>query len=255
MLGHLISFRSDTDPKMYFWNKDDIDELELLGKDLEMKFSDYILCTGHRNQDTRHKCPHKFKGKKQCGFCRHKDISKIFTRLDFEGYEELQEEYIHQQFSIYLAGFGSCLVKCGVTRTERVEARLKEQGADYWAELMRFDNGEDAYATENELQNRFGLKNFIRNDTKLNLLGKEKSPQVLAEKLEQIKASRDFSDRLCNPEVRENTYPEPEKFELAYAIDGKITGSKGQLLFFEKDSDHFVLPMYKAVGRVFLLKE
>lgn len=255
MLGHLISFRTDTDPKIYFWKKDETDEFEMLGKEVHLKFSDYVLCTGHRDQETQHKCPHKFKGRKQCGYCRHKDISKIYTRLDFEGYEELQEEYLHQEFSIYLAGFGAGLVKCGVTKSERVEARLKEQGADYWIELMRFDDGEEAYSTECRLQQRFDLKNFIRNDTKLKLLQKEKSPEAIKAKLAQIKESGDFADRIYSTDIKENIYPVPDDFEISYLVDGKISGSKGQLLFYEKEGNHFIVPMYKTIGRVFLLRE
>jgi hypothetical protein len=156
---------------------------------------------------------------------------------------------------LYLASFGEDLVKCGVTKSERVEKRLKEQGADYWCELMRFDNGENAYNTETELQNRFALKNFVRNDVKLRLLGKAKSKDLLGRKLEEIKASGEFSDRIIDCSIRKNNFNEPEKFEVTYSVDGKISGCKGNLLFFERDSDNFVVPMHKAIGRVFLLKE
>jgi uncharacterized Fe-S cluster-containing protein len=255
MLGHLISFRTDFDPKIHFWKKDEVDELELIGREMNVKFSDYILCTGHKTLDSRHKCPYKFKGKKQCGYCRNKDISKVYTRLDFTGYEEFEEEYVHQKFSLYLAGFGDELVKCGVTKTERVEKRLKEQGADFWVELMRFDNGQTAYETEVELQNRFDLKNFVRNDTKLKLLGKPKNSDFLKQKLDQIKSDDDYSSLLNDPKIRENVFSVPDKFEVANHIDGKITGCKSQMIFFEQDSVDFVFPIYKAIGRIFLLKE
>jgi hypothetical protein len=251
----LISFRTEEEPKIYFWQNDEVAELELLDKKLDLKFSDYILCTGHQTLDTRHSCPHKFKGRKQCGFCRNKDISKVYTRLDFTGYEELEEEYIHQDFSLYLASFGENIVKCGVTKSERVEKRLKEQGADYWVELMRFDNGERAYDTEIELQNRFDLKNFVRNDVKLRLLGKPRSKGLLERKLGQIRECSDYSENLLECRIQENTFDEPDKYELAYSIDGKISGAKGNLLFFEKDGGVHVVPMHKAIGRVFLLKD
>jgi hypothetical protein len=251
----LISFRTEEEPKIYFWQKDEVGELELLEKNLDLKFSDYILCTGHKTLDSQHKCPHKFKGRKQCGYCRNKDISKVYTRLDFTGYEELEEEYIKQDFSLYLACFGSDLIKCGVTKSERVEKRLLEQGADYWVELMRFNNGEEAYDTEIELQNRFDLKNFVRNDVKLKLLGKQKSKDLLEKKLEAIKSCTEFSDKVIDCRIQENRFNEPEKFEVAYSIDGRVTGSKGNLLFYEKDNENLVVPMYKAIGRVFLLKE
>lgn len=296
MLGHLISFRSDIEPRVVFWNpisppeprqrltedaasvagglpqaeksgwqKDELCELGLLGKRLGMKFSDSVLCTGYQTLDTGNpklktysRCPHRLKGRKQCNHCRHRDISKVYTRLDFEGYEEMREDYTHQEFSVYLAAFGNEIIKCGVTRSGRVEVRTHEQGADYWAELMRFENAEEAYDAEIELQNRFSLGNFVRNDTKLGLLGKPKSPEALENKIKEIKSSDIFEKRgsdFCGSAIRENHYPVPDKFDIAYSVDGLVTGSKSQLLFYEKDGNHFVVPMYRMIGRVFLLKE
>lgn len=255
MLGHLISFRSDRDPRILFWNKDELSEVGLSGKKLSMKFSDFVLCTGYRTLDMQLPCPHKLKGRKQCGYCRNRDISKVYTRLDFEGFEEMKEEYTHQEFSVYLAAFGTDIIKCGVTRSERVEIRTHEQGADFWVELMRFDDGQKAYDAEIELQNRFSLRNSVRNDAKLALLDKPKSPGALENKIKEIKSSGLLVDCFCESAIKENIYPVPSSFELSYSLDGIVTGSKSQLLFYEKDANHFVVPMYKMIGRVFLLKE
>ncbi len=264
MLGHLISFRTDPDPRIVFWKKDEVSDAALLGMEISIKFSDTVLCTGYETllekenteiKTVHHKCPHKSKGKKQCYACKAKDISKIYTRLDFVGFEQLKDEYIDQKFSIYLACFGTDILKCGVTKTERLPIRTHEQGADYWIELMRFDNGEEAYATEIELQNKFGLANLVRNITKLELLNKPKSLKLLEEKIEKIKSSEEFSGKLQSSEIHENKYPIPGSFELAYSIDGKITGSKAQMLFFRKEEKDFVVPMYDSIGRVFILKD
>jgi hypothetical protein len=255
MLGHLISFRSDREPRVVFWEKDDVREFGLVKKDLNVKFADSILCTGYRELEGWVRCPHKSKGGKQCDHCRHRDISKVYTRLDFQGFEGMREEYTHQDFSVYLAAFGSDIVKCGVTRSERVGTRTHEQGADYWAELMRFDNGQEAYDAEIELQNRFSLRNFVRNDTKLALLGKPKSSEGLENKMKEIRSSGLFADRLCESVIRENHYEVPGKFCIAYSIDGLVTGSKSQILFYEKDGNHFAVPMYGMIGRVFLMKD
>ena len=256
MLGHLISFYPYPETGISFWKKDEVGELGLHGKKLSMRFSDSVLCIGYQELEKHVKCPHNLKGWKQCNYCRFKDISRVFTRLDFKGYEELREEYVHQDFSLYLAAFGDSIIKCGVTRSERVGTRTLEQGADFWVELMRFDNGEDAYRVETELQQRFNLRNSVRNDAKLALLNKPKSPEALEAKIKEIKEKNYLENNLCESViVRENAYPVPESFDVALSIDGTITGSKSQLLFYEKDGNHFVVPMYRMAGRVFLLKE
>jgi len=256
MLGHLISFRADKEPRLVFWNNEQVESLGLQGKELNMKFSDYLLCTGFQELETYTKCPHKLKGMKQCGYCKHRDITKVYARLDFEGFEELKEEYVKQDFSVYLASFGTEIVKCGVTKSERLETRLWEQGADHWAELMTFNDGNEAYAMETTIQQKFRLHDFVRNDTKLELLNKPKSPDALRMKIEEIKACTDFRDKLCDSEIKinGNIFPVPESFDVSYSINGKVTGSKGQLLFFENDEKSFVVPMNKMAGRVFLLK-
>jgi len=255
MLGHLISFLPVPEAGLIFWERDEVSEFTLLGKNISMKFSDSVLCTGYREQEKHNKCLHKMRGSKQCNYCKYRDIAKVYTRLDFEGFEEMKEEYTHQEFSVYLAAFGKEIIKCGVTRSERVDIRTHEQGADFWAELMRFDNGEKAYDAEIELQNRFDLRNFVRNDMKLKLLGQPKSSLALESKIKEIKSSGILADKLCDSGIKENVYPVPESFDVAYSIDGLVTGSKGNLLFYKKEETHFVVPMQQMVGRVFLLKE
>jgi hypothetical protein len=194
---------------------------------------------------------------KQCGYCKHRDIIKVYARLDFEGFEELKEEYVKQDFSVYLASFGTNIVKCGVTKSERIDTRLWEQGADHWAELMKFNDGNEAYAMENLIQQKFKLRDFVRNDEKLGLLNKPKSSDALCAKVEEIMACKDFNDKLCNSEnkINENIFPVPGSFDVSYSINGKVTGSKGQLLFFEKEGKSFVVPMNKMAGRVFILND
>jgi len=255
MLGHLISFLPVPELGLIFWDKDKVSEFTLLGKNVSMKFSDSVLCTGYREQEKHNKCLHKMRGNKQCNYCKHRDIAKVYTRLDFEGFEEMKEEYTHQEFSVYLAAFGKEIVKCGVTRSERVEIRTREQGADFWIELLRFDNAEKAYNAEIGLQNKFDLRNFVRNDTKLKLLHEQKSSDLLESKTNEIKASGLFNNNICNSSIQENSYPIPESFNVAYSIDGLVTGSKGNLLFYSKENSHFVVQMHQMVGRVFLLKE
>jgi hypothetical protein len=261
MLGHLISFRSDPE-RILFWKKEEACEFALPGKELHMRFSDSILCTGYRDLEGIYRCPHGIRGMKQCAHCKDRDILKVYTRLDFTGYEAMEQEYVHQEFSVYLAGFGDSIVKCGVTRSERVEERTHEQGADFWIELMRFDNGEAAYGAENALQQRFGLRNFVRNSTKLELLGKPKSKLALEAKVKEIRlqnvpggALDGIGSVLDGSEIRENSYPVPQSFEISSSIDGTVTGSKAQMLFYKKDDKHFVVPMNEAIGKVFLLRE
>ncbi len=278
MLGHLISFLPKTSG-LIFWKGEEVCGIDLVGMETSIRFSDYVLCTGYRTLaeegkefQAYNKCRHRMRGWKQCSHCRELDISRVYTRLDFTGFEEMEAEYVDQEFSVYVAQFGDSILKCGVTRSERVEERTHEQGADFWVELMRFSNGEDAYRAETELQQRFGLRNFVRNDTKLNLLTehaiskKPLSKIAIEAKLAEIKSKIESDPGasgagdlnnfvLCKSEIVENNYPVPESFEISHSIDGKVIGSKSRMLFYEKGGKNFLVPMYESLGRVFLLKE
>jgi hypothetical protein len=258
----LISFYSSPQPTMLFrgcvgsdTTGSDTTETFLEGKHV-IRFSAARFCIGFHDRKQWHPCPHGNRGYAQCFHCRSRDITHVFACLDFSGYEDMEEDYVHQDFSVYLAQFGEVLVKCGVTRTDRIIQRTMEQGADFWVELMRFDDGKKAYGYESMIQKRLDLCNSVRNSTKLALLGKSYRPEKLGRIVEQVlelaNKDPDISSFL-NPDlsIRANSYYAPRDPKISYKVDGNIMGSKSKLLFYRSEGQDFVVDMSKNTGRLF----
>jgi len=247
----LISFLSTPHPSVMFWNGDELGSAKLSGV-IHTSFSEDQHCIGHNDGHGRHKCAHSSKGTHQCIHCKHKDISKVYTRLDFSGFEWMAAKMMNERYSIYLAYFGAGMLKCGVTRSERVEKRLLEQGADYWAELMHFNNAEDAYQMERLLQDMFGLRNSVTPDKKIKSMGQFDENEIKA-KIDELKVEP-FSEYLLDKITicrNDFGFELPKRFAVSEAIDGNITGAKGEFLFYENDFGHFALNMRKKTGRFF----
>ncbi|MDD5096574.1 MAG: DUF2797 domain-containing protein [Candidatus ainarchaeum sp.] len=245
--AHLISFFSGTAPTLHFWEGGQLCTEEMRGFWSVSRTGDKA-CVGYADMGGRKCCPHGERGVMQCPLCRFKDIAKVHTRLDFTGYEEVAEQFLNRPYSIYLVSFGD-LVKCGVTKMERVRERVREQGADFFVELMRLENGKDAYEMEALLQQEYGFRNAVRNDTKLKLLGKE-NKEPIGKALALLKESVAFGEFVLDgANVEELGYNVPPSFEVADEIEGKITGAKGQLLFFENGSAK-VVNMKKMGGEI-----
>ncbi len=249
---HLISFYSTKEPTLNCWGEKNEEELELKGK-LKIEFNGIKSCTGFKGREKRHHCPHKYDGKEQCPLCGSLDISRIYTCHNFTGFEDLKEEFQGHEFSIYLVSFGD-YVKCGLAHTDRIKDRVKEQGADYFAEIMRF-KGEEAYQMETLLQNHFGFKNAIRSDTKMKLLGKE-NPKVLEEAIVKLESTAPFNEYLLGTPMPEKIgYKMPRDAAPAQEIYGEIIGAKGPLLFFRSEEGNKVINMKTKGGMHFHFQE
>ena len=229
--AHIISFFSGIKPTLHFWEGGEL-HMEEMGGFWNISPSGEKACVGYADMGGRRACPHGERGVAQCPLCKFRDIAKVHTRLDFTGYEEVAEQFLNRPYSIYLASFGD-IIKCGVTKRERVLERVREQGADYFVELMRLENGKDAYEMEALLQQEYGFRNAVRSDAKLKLLGKE-NKEPLEKALAMLKESVAFGEFVFEgARVERLEYNIPHSFEIANEIEGKITGAKGQLLFSE----------------------
>lgn len=62
----------------------------------------------------------------------------------------------HEEHAIYLAAFAPATFKVGVTRSWRLETRLREQGADRAAHLQTVDNGRIARQIESTIASEVG---------------------------------------------------------------------------------------------------
>ncbi len=248
MEGHLVYF-SPLTSSIKFWNDGEIHFSELKGE-RKLEFAGERACIGYNDGKELHMCPGSETKLKQCPACAARDISRMYTRLDYTGFESFYEEFRNQKFSVYIASFAR-LVKCGVTRTERVLDRMHEQGADYYSEIARTEDAESAYSIEAAMQSAFSLRNGITVSQKMKLLNSEAGPDRITEILGSIRESGVLSEVEGEMAVKKLEYPVPKKFSESHSIAGKVYGNKGQLLFFEKDNEHFVINMNKKAGDTF----
>ncbi|MCK4319216.1 DUF2797 domain-containing protein [Candidatus Micrarchaeota archaeon] len=245
---HLISFYSHEKPNLVYWSEDEHKEMSL-GGEVCFSFSDKKRCTGYKTAEKRHPCFLSSEGIHQCGFCRSRDISKVYTRRDFRGYEEMAEELASTPYSVYLASFGD-IVKCGVTQSKRIQKRLREQGADYWTEIMRLEGMDDAYEMESLLQRTFGFRNAVWAKTKLKMLGIDGKNNIY-DAIQKVKEEKIFSSYIHSTDINKIKYKIPKNPILTSAVNGKILDGKASLLFFSNDSETYVVDMKKHYGKEF----
>ena len=210
-------------------------------KDIFFRLKDHIKivpsilkCVGYFDGKKRHKCPNNAINVRQCPTCKYRDISRIYTRFDFTGYEELEKEREKKLFAIYLTTFGE-IVKAGVTESSRLDRRIYEQGGKYYAKIAEF-HGRKAYDFEYLLHTEFRIKGFMKRDEKLEAM--KHDDKIGLEKMkEQIEILKEKlpNSLLENIEIKEHRYNVPSSYNIpeSKVIDGDVVGYRGQVFFVE----------------------
>lgn len=248
MDNHLLSFLP-LEMKMRCWKEGQLEELDLAGS-VNAEFGAEKYCMGYCDENGFHPCPGKAEGAKQCAPCAARDISRVYTRLDYSGHEEFYEKFRAQKFSVYLASFGH-LVKCGVTRAQRLTDRVTEQGADYFCEIARAGDAEIAYAIEAAVHRGFPVRNGLTSAQKMRLLSASASPERIAGLAAKVSESGLLEGCEGEGRVRKLDYHVPESFSEAHRIGGRIRGCKGQIVFFENGGKSYAVNMGKKAGSLF----
>jgi len=239
-------------PKLFVEENGEHECVALIGKRV-MNFSSLKACTGYGARDGQLTCMNRAINTRQCPTCAYLDKSRAFTVGDFSLYPELYEECKKQEYSIYVAGFGQDIKKCGITRRERLLERWVEQGADFAAEIGVFLGPDEVYSVEESVQSHFGLTNAVRADSKMRRLEFDYAKAKLGfeQMLEDIVESGLLCENAGEMKVREmrEYYPEMRGAAPADEINGEIMGSKGQILLYEKGGRKFAVNMREKIGR------
>lgn len=251
MKKHFISFMA-FDFKLRWWNKNNIEEISLkeLSKDASFNFSKEKYCIGYNTDRGMMPCPQKIQGKKQCSSCAIRDISRVYTRLSYSGFESFYENFKNQEFSIYLASFAD-LIKCGVTRSDRLTNRAIEQGADYFIEVARIKSAELAYSMERAIQQHFDVKKSVSSAQKLKLIHKNKDSSNLLNCLSKIKQSGLIEGYEGRMKIHELNYTVPKYFSEVENINGEIYSNKGQIVFFRNQGQDYGINLSKKIATLF----
>lgn len=147
--------------------------------------------------------------------------------------------------SIYLALFSPDLLKVGVSRSERLETRLMEQGADIGVEIARCENGQIARAIEHRLSHvipdRVSMTSKMRGLTKsVDMEAWERAVATLRP-IGQPLRFHYFDEPL-------RSEPLPLRIEPYTTLRGRGIGCKGNLLVFERMGMLHVIDMRDLLG-------
>ena len=139
---------------------------------------------------------------------------------------------------VYLAIVAPAHIKVGVTRAERIETRLHEQGADRGAVIHRVANGRIAREIESELSARYPER--IPIGAKIDGLTRSIDEQAWAAAL-----ANETSTTTIEPsyELSLATQPVPETLAA-----GRVVGTKGRLLVLEVGHTTYVTDLRQLVG-------
>lgn len=140
--------------------------------------------------------------------------------------------------AVYVAAFAPATFKVGITRRDRLETRLREQGADRGAHLLTVPDGDAARDREEEI-------------------GRDLTQRVrVATKLEGI--GRDVDERAWNALLDE--YDPVERLAFDYGFDlevppvpetlatGTVIGVQGRVLLLERDGTPYAVDLRDLVG-------
>lgn len=140
--------------------------------------------------------------------------------------------------AIYLAAFAPSTFKVGVTRLERLETRLREQGADRAAHIRTVTNGRIAREIEAEIATE--IPDRVRVDRKIESLAADVDMDVWEELLADFDPIERFS------------------FDYGFSLDsrpvtetiatGTVCGVQGRLLVVERDGTTYAVDMRELVG-------
>jgi hypothetical protein len=148
------------------------------------------------------------------------------------------------EHSVYLAIFAPDLVKVGVSKTQRLETRLKEQGADIGLEIARFPDGQLARQRERMLAATYPDR--VTFEKKLEVL----SQVVNGETVRMIYRRFEAERVLRFDHFRERPWMTPILIDVHenMAVSGRVLGIKGQALVLEKGNSLYAVNLDSLIG-------
>lgn len=251
-LPHLIRFYSgEGKPTLLSWENGEVSSLHLEREKSEDINFGRRACIGFRTPEGYSPCVNGAIHIRQCPTCQARDMAKAYTVGDFSGYPSLYEAAKKEEYCLYLAGFGEEIVKCGVTRKERFEERMREQGADFGCIIATYAGPDEIYGAEHAVQSRFSFNNSVRLAQKLRLLSFDKQPALenFKSTVEMVRAAGVLADFSPNILDLSSHYPRVHSPQVADSILGEILGAKGEILIFKSQGGRqFVVNMREKVG-------
>ena len=144
----------------------------------------------------------------------------------------------HEEHAIYLAAFAPDVFKVGVTKSWRLDRRLREQGADRAAHLRTVANGRVAREIEAEIATEIGDR--VRVPTKVRGFHETVDEEAWADVLDdrEVVETYDFDYGLG---LRDRPMPET-------IATGTVVGAKGRVLVLENGGSTYAVDLRDLVG-------
>lgn len=151
---------------------------------------------------------------------------------------DLPLESCREEHAVYLAGFAPAAFKVGVTRSWRLETRLREQGADRGAHIRTVSNGRAARQIEADIAERVG--DSVRVDRKRSGLHQSVEEGAWNRLLDDFDVIERFTFE-CGLELTERPVAET-------LLSGTVRGTKGRLLVLERGGSVYGVDRRDLVG-------
>ena len=202
-----------------------VDRLELApGTDLEYTLGERH-CAGTTDGDTHYPCE-----RSRAPYCPlHTTPWSVANNADSE-----------EEHAIYLAGFSPDLFKVGVTRSWRLETRLREQGADRAAHISTVPDGRIAREHESEISAEYAITERVRVAAKIRGLADPFDESEWQQLLGEFDVIEEF-DFGYGFDLREPPIAEP-------LLTGRVVGTKGRVLVLEHARTTYAVDMRGLVG-------
>lgn len=144
----------------------------------------------------------------------------------------------HEEHAIYLAAFAPATFKVGVTRSWRIETRLREQGADRAAHLRTVEDGRIARQIEAEIAVDVGDR--VRTPAKIRGLHRSVDEQAWGELLSEYDPFATFTF-----EYGLDLSERPMAETIA---TGSVRGTQGRILVLENAGSVYAVDLRDLVG-------
>jgi len=144
-----------------------------------------------------------------------------------------------EDHAVYLAAFAPDAFKVGVTRSWRLETRLREQGADRAAHVHTVSNGRIARDVESEIAASVGDR--VRVAEKIEGLGRRLDEAAWTALIADFRVIESFD---FDYGLDLDAQPVPETL-----LTGTVVGTKGRVLLVERAGTTYAVDMRDLVGR------
>ncbi len=252
---HVVSFSwNGFTPVLKAFDGEEVREIDLGSIDLNI--SQEKTCVGSFDDDYT-PCP---KGRvvikfNQCQECAPDSIPDLECIFEPQECEECEGGFCEEEHAVYLAFHGK-YPKIGMTRKERLEERMIEQGADAYALMVTTEHRVDAREEEKGLSDRLGIPQKV---------GRKKKLKTFSRKIDKELIRRKYTGVDNRAPVGKlnflNDYPislplraEPRTRPTAGLHRGDMIGVKGKYLIYE-NSGLQALDLSDMPGRKMKLRE